>query len=405
MENRNGDRMDGPSQEIDLVDLGVLFWRRRRVIVATFLVLFVLTIVAAIIKQPTYSYTTTMDLGTMTTDAGVQIQLIPTQTAQQTLTSTYIPSAIAEYAAKHPDELQRLQGLRVEVTGKDADAAVLLVCKAHEAHADACINVEKMAADSFIKANSNQVAVRRANIQVELAAANLKLAAIKDPAVFGVQKLAAEKAIADAKSELAKLQSDLAVLKVRQEKLTASQKLYEKNVEQLQKHVADVRKANLTAAKGSADPTNAMANLLLSTEEQRSVNLISDLEQKLNVSLPEQFAKVKADIADNARDQTLQKQTIQQNETALKKLDFSHQQSIASQQLAIQQIQTQLDNIEETRVLGKALQSLRPVGLGRMAILALGIVASFVLALFAAFLMGFVGQVRVRLASGDSGSS
>ncbi|HET7921361.1 MAG TPA: polysaccharide biosynthesis protein [Gammaproteobacteria bacterium] len=210
MENKNGDRMDSPSQVIDLVDMGVLFWRRRRVFAATFLVLLVLTVVATIVKQPTYSYTTTLDLGTITTDAGTQIQLIPAQTAQQMLTSTYIPTAIAEYAAKHPDELQRFRGLRVEVTGTDANAAVLLTCKAHEVHADVCMNVEEMAADAFIKTNSNQVAVRRANIQAKLASANLKLTAIKDPNVFGVQKLAAEKAIADAKSELAKLQDDLA---------------------------------------------------------------------------------------------------------------------------------------------------------------------------------------------------
>jgi len=167
----------------------------------------------------------------------------------------------------------------------------------------------------------------------------------------------------------------------------------------LQAHVANVRKATMGAAKGTSSPTEAMANLILSTEEQRSVDLYNTIQHKLTVALPEQSATVDKDLADNARAQTLQKQVIAQNRLALQKLLFDHGQQIQNQQISIGNLQSQLKNIQDNHVLGDPLRSLQPVGMGRMAVLALGIVLSLILAVFAALVAAYVGQVRARLAS------
>ncbi|HVC28090.1 MAG TPA: hypothetical protein VNF48_00920, partial [Gammaproteobacteria bacterium] len=95
----------------------------------------------------------------------------------------------------------------------------------------------------------------------------------------------------------------------------------------------------------------------------------------------------------------LQKQTIAQNTMALQKLLFDHGQQIQNQNISIGNLQSQLGNIQDNRALGDPLRSLTPVGLGRIAILAIGIVLSFFIALIAALFAGYVEQVRVRLAS------
>lgn len=398
----SSNRMNASSSEIDLVDIGILLWQRRAVILTVFIVSLIITIIVTFRVKHIYVYTTIVSLGTETTAAGVQMQLISSQTARQVLNDNYIPRSLDQYLAKHPADLSIVRDIDFEVSSSESDSAILVSCKADIESANICIEIEKSASEEFISDYSNQVKIVKADFQEQLATASLELAALKSPAVFGVQRLDAEKTISEAKSALKKLQDDLVVLKVHRDKLTTAKNLDEANMKQLEQHVADVRKSNVAAAQGSGDPTNAMTNLLLSTEEQRSVNQITQAEQDLEVQLPQELSKVDADIANNVRNQHLQQQTIALSETALTKLDFSHEQAIANSQLKIQQIQARMDNVVETRILGKPVQSLKPVGQGRVATLALGILFGLIMSLLSAFFVSFIAQVRGRLVRHDS---
>lgn len=386
-----------PADEIDLVDLGVMFWRRRWVIVWVAGALIVLSILAAIFKSPTYEYTTTIELGSMVGQNGSLVPLMDPQSATNMLQNTYIPAATAQYMQeKGADSFVP----KLTVSGNNTGNAIVLSCKAKEGLGAACTSIEQNAAAEFLKNNSRGIATVRANLQADLSSAKLDLQGLQNPAVFGVQKLAAEKAIADAKADLATLQSAAGVLKVKKDKLQASTQLYQKQADDLQAHIAEVRKAAIASARQTSDPTQAMANLLLGTETQRSVNLLNDIQQKLMVTLPDQLAMVDKNLADNARSQALQRQAISQNELALQKLLFSHGQDIQSQNVTIGKLQTQLSNVQDTRVLGAPLRSVKPAGLTRGAILAIGIVISLLLGFFAALAAGYVEQVRARLGSG-----
>ena len=385
-----------PTNEIDLVDVGIVLWRRRRLMTVVFVVLFLLALVAAVLKKPSYDYTTSIRLGSMLAQNGTLVPLMSPQTAAGELRNPSIPTAIYQYEAAHH---VNLRALKITVGSSSDSTTVTLTCRVPEKLSTACTGVEQAAAAGFVRDNSQAIAVVRANLKAQVDTAKLNLVALQDPTVFGVQKLAAEKAIADARNALANLQAAAAVLGVRKSKLNASVALYQKEAAQLQAHVADVRKAAVASARGTASPTEAMANLILSTEEQRSVDLYNQFQHKLAVSLPEQRATVDKDLADNARAQTLQKQVIAQNQLALQKLLFDHGQQIQNQQISIGNLQSQLSNVQDNRVLGDAVRSLTPEGLGRAAILALGVVLSLFLAVLAAFIAAYIEQVRIRLAS------
>ena len=387
------------ADEIDLVDLGVMLWRRWRLMLAVFLMLVVLAILAAIFKQPSYDYTTSIQLGSMLTQNGTSVPLLSAQSAATTLQDTYIPNAIYQYQSEQHIDLRTL---KITVGSNTDSSTIALTCKASDKLSAACMAVERAAAGNFVTDNSRSIAAVRANLTAQVDTAKLNLTALQDPTVFGVQKLAAEKAIADARNALANLQSTAVVLKVRKTKLDASVELYQKEAVQLQTHISDVHKAAIDAAQSTSSPTEAMANLLLSTEVQRSVDLYNQIQHKLAVDLPEQLATVNKDLADNVRDQTLQKQVIAQNQLALQKLLFAHGQEIQNQQISIGNLQTQLSNIQDNRVLGDAVRSLNPVGLGRSAIVALGIVLAFFLAIFSALFANYVTRVRERLALAQS---
>ncbi|MDE2140666.1 MAG: hypothetical protein KGJ17_09235, partial [Gammaproteobacteria bacterium] len=177
----------------------------------------------------------------------------------------------------------------------------------------------------------------------------------------------------------------------------ASADLLTKQAAQLQAHIDAARKASIAAAQNATSPTEAMSNLVLSTEVQQSVNLLNQTEQQLHVTLPQQLAGVQKDITDNTRAQALQDQVIVQNQTALQKLLFSHGQDIQSQKNNITNLQAQLANIQDNKVLGDPVRSVKPVGLGRGAMVGLGIVIGVILAIFAALAANYVAQVRERL--------
>jgi hypothetical protein len=380
----------------DYVEFGAMLWRRRRLLAWVFGVLMALFILLAIFKKPSYDYTTSIQLGAMVAQDGTMVPLMSPQTAAGLLQSKYIPDAMYQYEAQQQVDLRTL---KIAADADSESTTATITCKAAGARVAACVTVEKTAAESFVKDNTRAVAAVRAKTRAELDTAKLNLTALQDPTVFGVQKLAAEKAIADARNALASLQGAAAVLKVRKAKIDASVDLYQKESTQLQTHIADVHKAAIDSAAGTSNPTDAMANLLLSTEVQRSVDLYNQIQHKLAVDLPEDMATVNKNLADNARDQTLQQQTIAQNQLALKKLLFDHGQQIQNQQININNLESQLNNIQDNRALGEPLRSIKPVSIGRATVLAIGIVFSLLIVFLAAVFANYIEQVRMRLAS------
>lgn len=386
------------ADEIDLIDIGVLIWRRRRVVLVVFLSLIALTALAAVIKSPTYQYTTTVQIGSRLDSNGDVVQVISVPDAQGALQDTFIPMAVASYAKQHPERDALIRNLDINVkSGNDKGGTISLICKAKKSRGDDCVNIEERAASEFIKNTSRQINDVKANYQSQLTSAQLALDSAKSPALFKVNKLAAETAISQAKNELKDLQSKAAVLKVQKNKLKASEDLYKQEVSQLQQRVAQINQASVESARSTSSPTQAMANLVLSTQAQNNLQTLSDIQQKLAVDIPQQEAQINADIASNARAQALARRTIQQNESNLQKLLYQHNQNIQSAAASVKRAQSNLDNVQSTRTLGKALRSLKPIGVGRGIVIVMGVLVSLLLAFAAAFVAEFFYKVRLRL--------
>jgi len=181
-----------PAEEIDLVDLGVMLWRRRRLMIWVAGVLIALALLLAIFKQPTYDYTTSIQLGSMLAQDGTLAPLMSPQSASATLQNTYIPNAIYQYEAQqHVD----LRALKINVGSNTDSTTVTLTCKVSGKLSAACMVVEKAAAADFVRDNDRAIAVVRASLKAKVDAATLNLVALQDPTVFGVQKLAAAIAV------------------------------------------------------------------------------------------------------------------------------------------------------------------------------------------------------------------
>lgn len=260
------------SDEIDLVDLGVLLWRRRRVMLVVFLVLFALTIVGTIIKSPTYSYTTVLQLGS-TQSSGSVAPLMSAPTVAEALQNTYIPQAEEQYLNSDSGkglDVNRIP--KITASGTAGGDSVLVSCKAKESRSALCTAIETIAVENFIS-NNTQFATA-------------------------------------AKNQLASLQAQAKVLQVQMDKLNTSAALYQQQATDLEHQIAQMQKAGIQAARSAANGSSALSNLILNTEVQRATDTLNSVKQQLEVSIPQQRAQLSHQISDNANAQQLQEQNI-----------------------------------------------------------------------------------------------
>ncbi|HVA55824.1 MAG TPA: Wzz/FepE/Etk N-terminal domain-containing protein [Gammaproteobacteria bacterium] len=261
--------------EIDLVDLGIVLWLRRRLMLAVFLVFVILTITATVLKRPTYEYSTTVQLGnSISQTSGNVVPLMSAQSAAQTMQDTYIPSAMNQYALQYHLNAAALHIPKITATGDINGSNVVLSCRGRESLGPVCTAVEKIAADAFLTDNSRFVTA--------------------------------------AKNQMASLKSQATVLQVQLDKLNTSAKLYKQQQTSLQGQITRMEKARIQAAKGATSGSAALSNLILNTEVQKAMDSLNLIEQQLDVSIPQQRAQFSQQLDDNLHAQQLQEQTISQ---------------------------------------------------------------------------------------------
>lgn len=266
--------MYAAADEIDLVDLGVLLWRRRWLMLWAFLVFAVLTVVVTIFKSPAYEYSTTLQLGTVVGATGNVAPLMSAQDVAKTLADTYLPAAGSEYVSKNHLDPETAEIPKISAVGDPNGSNVVMSCRAKPALGPVCTAVEQIAADNFIQANSRFITA--------------------------------------AQNQLASLKSQAKVLQVQLDKLDASATLYQQQAKSLQRQIERMQNAGIAAARGASTGSAALSNLILNTEVQHAMDSLSTVQQNLDVTIPQQRAQFSQQLSDNLHAQQLQQLTIDQ---------------------------------------------------------------------------------------------
>ncbi|MGH8283455.1 MAG: Wzz/FepE/Etk N-terminal domain-containing protein [Gammaproteobacteria bacterium] len=263
------------TSEIDLVDLGIVFWRRRWLMLAVFAVFVILTIIATVLKTPSYEYTTTLQLGSaVSPGSGSVVPLMSAQTVAQTIQDAYIPSAMYQYISENHLGSTGLRALKITATGAASGSNVVLRCRVKETRGPACVAMQKIAAAAFISNNSQFVTAAR--------------------------------------NQLTSLQSQAKVFEVQMDKLNTSAALYQQQEQDLERQITRMQQAGLQAARGATSGSAALSNLILNTEVQRAMDSLSSVRQQLEVQIPQQKALLAKQLDDNRSAQQLQEQAIAQ---------------------------------------------------------------------------------------------
>lgn len=379
------------SDEIDLVDLGVALVRRWKLIVGITLAFVVLGVILALIKSPDYRYTATIQFATYTTPKGKTVRLLSPQTAATILKNGVIGHAIQHYARANNLDVRKF---RVQVNNPQKSNVISLSAKGPLTMATAYQAIETSAAKSLFQQTAGPIDTYRAKARSALEHAKIELAQLKDAKRVAAKKSALKLKWLSVQADLSNLKQDHAVLLKKQKSLHQASQLYGTLATELKGYLKTARKNEQSSAI-NAKPINAMSSLLLGNQVQQNYQQLINMEQRLSVRIPQQEAQNQAHIQHNLQEQTAKKTAVEQ--ARLQYLDYTaqHHRHIQAQQVKIKQLQGQLDNVQETQMIGQPTRSTDPVGLSRKAIIVVlaGVLGLF-FALFVAVATGYISAVR-----------
>jgi hypothetical protein len=333
--------------DISLVDIATTIWMHRRASMAAFAVVLACGLAAAALLPDKYRYVTTIEIGSRSED-GKTVPIESVDTTLSKLQEAYIPAARRDNLQGHPDG--RGEFATTARVPKNSQL-VVLESKASEAKSAPYRQIQEQAVQALLADHGS---------------------------VFKLQRMAIEQQKQRAEADLQGLADRAVALQQQLDRLKQADQLLEQQIADT-RALLDVATTNRTRAVSEArDEARAMTLLMLESEVHANRARLADLQQKLQIGQAERRDQLKNELRQNKRNQALQ-------------------------QAEIQQIDLRIKELRETRVLGLAIKSPRPVGSSRTLLVALSLTLGAILAVLLPLVLEFIDRVRQGLAAVPAG--
>jgi hypothetical protein len=331
----------GYDDEISLVDLGLVLWRRRWAVLTTAAAVAALGVLLALLLPKQYAYTTTIELGSHVED-GKTVPIEPPSAVLAKISESYIPLALRDYRERAGDEAKKFQ---VDARVPKDSQLVILESEGEAEQEPNHRQVQEQVVAALIDDHSRMFNLLRSGIELE-----------KQQALRGLDELKDQEQFLLAEFKRLDLTGDL----LRQQ------------IEDANSLIEAAVKSRARAIREANDEARAMTLLMLDNEVQQNRTRLAGLEERFQVGLAQRRDDLNNKLRDNQRQQGIQ-------------------------DAVIQRLELRMQNLLETRAVVTGLKSLEPVGLSRAAIAVLGGLLGGLLGLLAAFGLEFRDRFRIAL--------
>ncbi len=326
--------------EISLVDLWLVLAKRKKLILATIIAFSVLGVGAALLLPKNYAYRTTIEIGTrLEGERTVLIEGVESVLAK--VNETYIPLAQHQYREKNNDD-DELHEIKASIPRKSH--IIVLASKGKEAKAEVYKALHLAVVEGLKQNHARILDVVRNNLALE--------------------KNKAERDLEEKAQQVKVIGAEL-------KRVDISAGLASKQIKESESLIKNAKQNRTKAIREARDEARAMTLLMLDNEVQQNHTRLARLEERLHVDLADKRDKLEKSLADNKRSQL----NVKDNITRIK-------------------LQIANTFLQETRAVVPAMQSIKPGGLSKKALVMLSIVLGGMVAVFAAFFMEFLGKVR-----------
>ncbi|MCF6235370.1 MAG: Wzz/FepE/Etk N-terminal domain-containing protein [Gammaproteobacteria bacterium] len=329
--------------EISLVDLWFILYRRKAVffIVVGFFLFF--GVVSSFLTSTKYTYTTSIEIGS-TFDQERELIDSPDVLLAK-IRESYIPLVLHEHAKSGTDG-----GVyQISARAPSGSNIIVLESQGSEELSSTYLKLQTKIVDKVVTDHRGIVKVARLGLNGDRKKIQLKLSELQDQAKLYVKKTG-------------RLDESAALLVKQMQEVNQLIVLSEKN-----------RNQAITEVKGSL---GAMALMVLDNETQQNRVQLAEFEERLYITLPNQRDDLKVQLANNKRAQARQGQLIEE-------------------------IDVRLSNARETKAIVPPMQSLKPIGSSKKLIVFLSLVLGVLVGIFLAFFIEFVTNVRSQMKNED----
>lgn len=335
--------------EIDLAELALIVWRRRRIVLAVMLLTLLAGAAFAFLLPRAYEYKAVIEIGTQTMGTGEALKIVPlegTDTVLSKVKDAYIPAVIAE-AIRENGSLTRM---KIDASVPKGADVVTLSAKAPKALEPVYLGVMNAAAHELIADHAHIIEAKKIGLRL------------------AIERKRSE--IDDLDRQIALLQADSKRIETR---LTETQG----SIQRLQAQLGNESEAMKQATRSVNNEPAAMTMLLIDSQRRSALqwlNTLQDTAVDLQRRLDENQARIAA---------MEQEKRIKVSEIGL--------------------VEAQEKALRETRLVYGPAPSTQPV-VSRSLILALSLLLGAFLGLMAAFIAGVIANVKARL-QGEAGES
>jgi len=332
--------------EISLIDLWLVLVRRKKLLIATFLAIVVMGLVAAFVMPKKYSYSTSIEIGSRVIEDRVQPIESP-QTLLAKISESYIPFVQLQYRneSSGDDNIYKLSA-RVP---KDSQIIVLESSGSEEQEA-VYKDLQQRVINQVQSDHKRILEVIRKELEISRNEAINKLEELKDNAKL---------------------------FESREKRLSHIAELLNNQIEDAKKDLALAEKNRQRSVKEATNEAKAMTLLMLDNEVQQQRQRLANLEERRIVEIAESQDKLTNELASNIRQQQ-------------------------AQQGKIARVEAQLVNLVETRSLVPPMRSMEPTGTGKRVILAIAMVLGFIVAVMTVFIAEFLQKAKEKMDQDES---
>lgn len=227
-----------PDDEIDLTDLALTIWRRRRIVLAVVFLVLLAGGAFAFLMSRTYEYKAVVEIGTQTEDVN---------TVLSKLQDAYIPAAIAA-ALRENSNLTRLE---IDASVPKGAAVITLSAKALKTREPIYLSTMKAAVEGLVADHARVIDTKKMDIRLQ------------------IERKRAE--IDDLDRQVALLQSDIKLTDARLAETQSS-------IQRLQIQLANESETVKQAIRAVANESSAMTMLLLDSQRRAALEWLNTLQ-------------------------------------------------------------------------------------------------------------------------------
>lgn len=375
--------------EIDLVDLFLVLWRRKVMIVLCTLACLLVGGLYAFTQTQTFRYVTALEIGGSDTQSGKTL-VESTDIVKIKLDEVYIPRAVRQLSPEGSDTPR----LKAEAKAQKGSDIVLLSSVGAVEDEGPLEKLHAKITAPLIENHNRMITAAMQEYKLSAERAKLVLHELNDPDIYLFDEQVLKGDIDMAKARLDELENEKELLKAQKKRLLTTQAILKQQVEKTEKQLKAAYANIPEATTEVTDEPKALTFLMLNSQIEQNERRLSDLQERLQVKTEDEKQIYANKLASNLNDIELQKAKVTELQSKLSKLRAERKSEISKQQNAIADAESKMELYEYTKTLGIAQRALAPEGPRKALILALSGVLGLMGGIFLAFGAEFMTKVR-----------